>query len=210
MTLKRRDWMLSGSYHIWNTFFGLTRRVSYTGHENVPKEGSVLLVPKHQSFFDIPLEGVFLHDSGRRDAYWVLRDNLPRVLDNWGGIRVVRKKDVLSLPKEERRDGLRRMFEINREAREDTFELYRRGEVIVCHLEGTRYKGRLGEVDMNYIDWTREASNQLEMPIPVIPVGIEYSGRSVNYRCGEPIDLFDDNLKARLSREMSALSNLSG
>ena len=51
-------------------------KVSYQGAENIPESRPALIIPKHQSFFDILFEGIFLSKHCNRYGNWVMKSGL--------------------------------------------------------------------------------------------------------------------------------------
>jgi 1-acyl-sn-glycerol-3-phosphate acyltransferase len=117
MKLKRKNWILDASYPIWNTYFSIIKNVTYEGEEHIPKVGPALVVPKHQSYYDIPLEGILLQNNGRY-GNWIMKGSLPSVLDYWGGIRVARPIDIHSRSRDERRKYMEHIRDQNKHAQE--------------------------------------------------------------------------------------------
>jgi 1-acyl-sn-glycerol-3-phosphate acyltransferase len=206
--------------------------VEYFGLENVPNSGAALVLPKHQYLLDIPLEGIALRNSGRY-GNWVMKNSLPGWLDCLGTIRYVRPDDVKKRVKREKaklddsfkkaymkdvgRGLFEEMKEFNTASNEYSKWLYSQGEIIVSHPEGTRVRGKMGKLWSEFIDLTRDFSNESGINIPVIPMGIEYAGWSgfslrpkIYVRLGKQIDVNSDDLMGIVAFEMAKLSNIGG
>lgn len=112
-------------YQLWRWILKvvavLVYRVSYTGRENIPATGGVLVVSNHQSHFDPPLVGI----GSTRQMSYVARETLFRV-PLFG--RFI--KSVGAIPID--RDG------IGLSGIKESLKLLRRGEMVVIFPEGTR------------------------------------------------------------------------
>lgn len=148
-------------------------RGDYKGAKNLPRPPYVLL-PKHQSMFDIILEGVLLHRTQQICPHYLMKNTLPDWLGLYGGIHVIRQRDAAQ-PGERRRNiaALRRAQQV----------LAEKG-VLVVHPEGTRVLGAVGELQAAglsmIVGWQKDLG-----PIPLIPVGIRYGGQ-IHVRVGTP------------------------
>jgi 1-acyl-sn-glycerol-3-phosphate acyltransferase len=211
--------------------------VKYSGCENIPSVGPALILPKHQYLLDIPLEGLLLRNSGRY-GNWVMKDSLSGWLDCLGAIRYMRPddvkkrveknkprwkleaeergEDVSSYVRKMRRGLIEEMKEFNATSNEYSKWLYGQDEIIVSHPEGTRVRGKLGKMWSDFVDVTRNFSNESGVEIPVIPVGIEYMRRSgvslrskIYVRVGERLDINSDDLMGVVGDEMTRSSGLS-
>jgi 1-acyl-sn-glycerol-3-phosphate acyltransferase len=86
-----------------NIIYGLSRmvmplryKVEFEGAENLPKEGPVLLLAKHQRLDDIPLGLMVLQRFCRKDIYCIMKDSLAKwyffgLIVRAGGIPLNRK-----------------------------------------------------------------------------------------------------------------------
>ncbi|MEN6457683.1 MAG: lysophospholipid acyltransferase family protein [Thermoguttaceae bacterium] len=129
----------------------LVYRVRFTGQENIPKRGGVLVVSNHQSHFDPPLVGV---GSSRRMNY-VARQTLfdfgpfGRFLKSVGAIPLDREGTGLSGIKE----ALRRL---------------KRGEMVLIFPEGTRSRdGQLGVLRPGF------TTLAVRSRAAILPVGVD-------------------------------------
>src|ERR1043166_3036319 len=145
----------------------------YAGAENLPRPPYVL-VPKHQSMIDIILEGVLIYRTQHVYPHYLMKNTLPDWLGLYGGIHVVRQRDV-SQTSERRRNiaALRRAQQA----------LAKKG-IRVIHPEGTRVAGAVGELQAaglaTIVGWQKDLG-----PIPLVPVGIHYGGQ-IHVRVGTP------------------------
>ena len=112
-------------YQLWRRLLKLVAvlvyRVGYSGRENIPASGGVLIVSNHQSHFDPPLVGI----GSRRQMNYVARRTLfqiplfGRFIHSVGAIPIDREGIGLSGIKE-------------------SLKLLKRGEMVLIFPEGTR------------------------------------------------------------------------
>lgn len=225
MQLKRKNPFYNLSCAAVSVFMYLYHNIEFSGAENIPKKGPALLLSKHQSIQDILLEGTFLQNNCGRQGNWVMKSGLPLFFDYLGGIKVKRSQDVKKYIRKNKIKGMerRRLFEETREYNQDAMDyvgrLYRRGEIVVVHPEGTRSeKGRMKpleeELVVPLLNFTKEIQEKYGIKIPVILAGIEYSSiwrpRSKVYlRAGKPLDITQPNIVQIIEQEIRKLSNLS-
>lgn len=148
-------------------------RADYKGRERLPKPPYVLL-PKHQSMFDIILEGVLIYQTQHLFPHYLMKHTLPDWLGLYGGIHVVRQRDVPESGDRRRNvAALRRAKQV----------LAEKG-ILVVHPEGTRSRGTIGQLQEAGIGmiagWQKDIG-----PIPMVPVGIRYDGQ-IHVRVGVP------------------------
>jgi 1-acyl-sn-glycerol-3-phosphate acyltransferase len=145
----------------------------FKGYENLPPPPYVLL-PKHQSMFDIILEGVLLYRGQKLFPHYLMKHSLPDWLGLYGGIPVVRQRDA-GQSGDRRRNvaALRRAQQV----------LADKG-VLVVHPEGTRLRGAIGPLQPAGLamiaGWQKDLG-----PLPLVPVGIRYD-RQIHVRAGAP------------------------
>jgi 1-acyl-sn-glycerol-3-phosphate acyltransferase len=151
------------------THFG----ADYKGGHRLPPPPYVLL-PKHQSMFDIILEGVLIYHTQRIFPHYLMKQSLPNWLGLYGGIHVVRQRD--NPESSERRKNvaaLRRAKDV----------LAKKG-ILVVHPEGTRCRGAIGPLQEAgigmIVGWQKDIGR-----IPLVPVGIRYD-RQIHVRVGAP------------------------
>lgn len=154
----------SRAQHSWGyrLLYGPTRRicqvfavglyqVRYTGRENIPSEGGVLVVANHQSHLDPPLVGM----GCMRPINYLARESLFRV----PVLReIMRLFDTIPL----RREGLAL------EGIKETLRRLRRGEMVLIFPEGTRCRdGQVGPFRPGF------TTLALRSGASILPVGIE-------------------------------------
>jgi len=145
----------------------------FKGAENLPEPPYVLL-PKHQSMFDIILEGVLVYRTQCRFPHYLMKQTLPSWLGLYGGIHVVRSRDgAQSQDRRKNLLALRRAQQV----------LADKG-VLVVHPEGTRVHGAVGPLEpagiSMIVGWQKDLGR-----IPLVPVGIRYQGQ-MHLRVGVP------------------------
>ncbi|RME31468.1 hypothetical protein D6789_02635 [Candidatus Woesearchaeota archaeon] len=217
MYLRRSDALFTVARTVTSLCLKAYHCVELEGLEHIPTRGAALMLPKHQHYEDILLEGLALQQRGRK-ASWVMASYLPKPLVLLGGIPFIRLKDIKgrlrSLEKEERRRILEDTKRHNQESLDYVAWLYGRGEIVVVHPEGTTTgaRGRMLPVRPDFIRHAYDVQERLGIEIPVIPVGLQYYGprrpRSrVAVRVGRPLALSRD-VGCLVEREIARLSGL--
>lgn len=180
--------------------------------ENIPKEGPALILPKHRSRVDIPLEAIAIYEATGRHANYIMRSFLlNRFYEKLGGIPLVRPKDLHKLPKDRRKEYFKKAHDINDKARDYMNWLYSRNELMVVHPEGERRKDNTKPKNSFYTKFVQYVRSK---QIPIIPVGIAYEElhrpRSKVYiRVGSPINLDHDNINAAVEEIYNRIKHLS-
>ena len=129
----------------------LVYRVHYTGRENIPASGGVLVVSNHQSHFDPPLVGI----GSRRRMNYVARESLFSfppfgwLLRSVGAIPI--NRDGLGL------SGIK-----------ESLKLLKKGEMVLIFPEGTRTRD--GEIGRFHAGFTTLAARSNAV---ILPVAIE-------------------------------------
>ncbi|MBW3011237.1 1-acyl-sn-glycerol-3-phosphate acyltransferase [Candidatus Woesearchaeota archaeon] len=91
---ERRKSVFDVSEAVCRGVFDTLFHVEFHGVENVPREGPVLLFPKHQAYRDIIYEGILIRTRTGRHAYWIMADYLPDLLGMYGAVKIKRPKDL--------------------------------------------------------------------------------------------------------------------
>lgn len=155
LELPRSGWI----HPFLKTFFGLLLhllfRVRAEGRENIPRQGSCILVVNHQSYIDGLFVSMFLKNSFlRRTYYYAKRKHVINRVFEW----LARHCNVIIV--DVGRDvqlSLQRMAQAVRE-----------GGNLLIFPEGTRSPdGQIGEFKSTF------AALALELQVPVIPVAIQ-------------------------------------
>ena len=165
------------------------------GVENLPRQGPLVLMPKHQRWEDIPLLGL----AAPWPLYYVAKQELfIHPLSRWfitalGGIPLNRQRPLKSRPAIRVLQGL---LEV--------------GERVVLFPEGTYYRGQMGAGRVGLLRLLRS-----RVQVTYLPVGIRYGERSVRetveIRFGNAISE-DPSVPAEafLERIMGEIARLSG
>lgn len=159
-----------------------------------------VLLPKHQSNWDIILEGMLLKETIGRYGHYVMKDSLPKFFEYLGGIPVLRARDLLKIKdKEERRAYTLAAREKSNRKDEMVINLLANEEIYVCHVEGKRYYQQSSKIPLKNINALLNIQKEVGRPIPFIPLDIKYedlnkSGSSIILSVGKPITVPDDGL----------------
>ena len=194
-------------------------RLSVEGGHHLPREGPGLLLPKHCAYRDPLVEGVLLYRIARRYATYIMKVGVWGVSEWCGGLKVVRPKDVRRIAdRQQRRAEIARARAANQQMQDYLDRLYRHGELVVSHPEGTRYRDELGPLKKEVIEHLVQAEKRWGMRVPLIPIGLEYEsytrpGARVYFRVDEPLyaDSFTNinELMDHLGKRLRILSGLA-
>jgi 1-acyl-sn-glycerol-3-phosphate acyltransferase len=154
-------------------------RTRIEGAEHLPREGSALLLVKHRATRDTLLLAWLLYHHTRRTANYVMKRGAaglpPGLVEAFGGIPVIRAKDVLRLQtRGERKALLARARTREQEVRRYLARLYAHDEVIVVYPEGMFYPHRLGPLDGGAVRQIFALEAASAKAVPVIPIGTAY------------------------------------
>ncbi len=168
----------------------------------LPDQGTVIILPKHQYWTDIPLVSFvirpLLYFVAKRElfAYPLVRNYLSLL----GGLPVDRQQTLRTL------HSFRFLV-----------SLLRSGEKIVIFPEGTYYRERVGLGRSRLLQMILNFQDELKYKIPFVPVGIRYGERvgwrrRVEIRIGHPIFAEKESdaifLTHRVMEEIGRLSGL--
>ncbi len=186
------------------TFLPLWYRPKITGRENLPETGPVVIVAKHQRFFDIPLTGMAL---GPVFPCYVAKHDLfsTRTL-NWfisalGGVPLNRDRPESHLTTFRR---LRRLIQTDC--------------LVVLYPEGTYVPGQVGPARVGMIDLMLKFQQKSGRVLQFVPLGIRYT--KLAWRTAVDLDFGrprlasgpaeSQELTLALSRDLVALTGLPG
>jgi 1-acyl-sn-glycerol-3-phosphate acyltransferase len=168
-------------YQLWRNLLKLIAvlvyRVRYSGRDNIPATGGVLIVSNHQSHFDPPLVGI----GSRRQMNYVARESLFSFPPFGWFLR-----SVGAIPID--RDGL------GLSGIKESLKLLKRGEMVAIFPEGTRTKdGEIGPFRAGFTTLAAR-SNACILPVAiegafqVWPKGKRFPGLGkISVRYGQPI-----------------------
>lgn len=180
--------------------FSTLYRIKVYETSPLPKEGPLIILPKHQYWTDIPIISLafkpLLYFVAKRELfnYPIVREYLSLL----GGIPLDRKRTLRSL------DSFRFLI-----------TLLKSGEKIVIFPEGTYYRGGVGPGKSRLLQMILRVQEELKLKIPFLPVGIRYGERKgwrkeVEVSIGSP--LFGEKESEAVSmteRAMEEISRLS-
>lgn len=136
-------------------------QVQVQGLQHLPEKGPVLLIPKHQQWWDVPLLGTFIP----RPLFFLAKQELfsKRIsrfyIRNLGGIAIDRTNPLRSL------NTFRSLF-----------PLLKRGSFLVLFPEGTYFRQTMGPGKWRLIRLIISLQQKQGLqPIPFVPVGIRYA-----------------------------------
>lgn len=183
-------------------YFNARYNLNFEGE--LPKPPFVLL-PKHQKHQDIILEGLFIHDRLGVPAYWIMRPlPLRPILEAYGGIMIARAREIKK-GKYVKEAGK----EINQKAIQKTSEVLEKGEIVVIHPEGTRSPNKMRPIKIAKDSVIDRIIKEQNGDLPFVPLGIEYEGKNIYLRSGEPIFTKETGeLENKISTELQILSNI--
>ena len=224
MKLKRNYFFHGIARNFTNLYIKTYHDTNILGAEHIPKQGPALIIPKHQSMKDIPLEGYILDKYVKRNGNWIMRPfPAQKFFELIGGIYVIReedvKKDIKNIEnrrseqgKLQRRSILEKAKQTNDKAVEYMKWLYQNNELVVMHAEGTRNYGAMNPINMTLVDDTNQLRKELGIKIPLILMGIDYENvnkfrSNVNVTI-ERLDWDTPNLKQAISSGLERLSGL--
>ncbi len=203
--------------------YGIEGGVIESGEENLPRSGPALILNKHS--YDGDSFGLFevIRKRGGNASY-----TLKAELNNWitkiGGIKLARYREIRKY-RQHSRALAEKALEKNNESIEHMKWLYRKGEIIVSHPEGTTYPDKVGKIGIDAVFMSAaEAQLEIDQEIGVVPVGHRIDSApsrenpvTVHLRIGTPFPISDfmdgagldeDGLVQRVTESLSALSDI--
>ncbi|MBN2141844.1 1-acyl-sn-glycerol-3-phosphate acyltransferase [Candidatus Woesearchaeota archaeon] len=134
---KKKEWAYNMVRRLTSLILWTFCRTDYKCMENLEglEEKGFLLLPRHSSAIDIPLEAAFLHEALGRQAYYIMKSSLPSILSYVGGISLKRTKDF---KKEKDVNWRKKSLMEKRHVDNAMAFLLDKGEIIVSHPDGGR------------------------------------------------------------------------
>lgn len=202
--MDRVNWLCKIGRVAIKAYYGLRYNISYEG--KLPQPPLVIL-PKHQSMHDLPLEAIYIYERSGKLANFIMRP-LPCnfFFEALGGITIARAKEIRkgTYDKEEGKN-------LNQRATEQAIGTMKLGEPLVIHPEGTRSSGSMGNIRIkqdSVLDTILKEQRNYQA-IAFVPLGIEYVKKDIHIRAGEPFFTDDSRaLEERLAKELPKLSGL--
>lgn len=213
---KRNDLLYDIVEGICDAVLSTYYKISYENADrlNDLREEGFVLLPKHQRYIDIPLEGTFLKKIIGRRAYYIMSSSLPRIFEKLGGIGLTRVKDIRK--KSDRRDRKEALDYAQKQKRyvEDVIQyLLERKEIVVIHPEGQRnYKKTASPKKAIILRKLFDIQKRMRKPITFIPLDIFYKSgfrplSSIVLKVGSPIQTNDvKTLEDHLINEIELFS----
>lgn len=191
-------------------------KIRVKGARNIPRQGPVLLLPKHQTYRDIPLESIIIYGQTRRMACYVMRDNLPKWFEYLGSVMSPR---IMDMPREreKKKEWIRHAQNLKKELLRSLTSRLKRGKIVTIHPEMTRNKGFVGEMNAAIVkDLVRYARGS-NLRLAVVPVGINYAAPSrlrsrLEVNIGRALNREEQdtrNIYSVVRKRLSRLSNLN-
>lgn len=199
-------------------------RIRVEGTDRLPREGPALLLVKHRATRDTLLLAWLLHRHTGRTANYVMKQGAaglpPRLMKAFGGVPVIRAKDVLRQRSRAAREALlARAQAREREVRAYLAWLYAQDELVVVYPEGMFYPHRLGPLDGGAVRQLFSLEATSPLTVPIIPIGTVYAHPNrlcsqATFRVGSLQHARDypssSAMMAALRAQLAALSGLTG
>ena len=199
-------------------FFATYHHLEYINFDTFPKDGPVILLPKHQSMKDIPLEGAGIRRYAHRSGNWIMRSSLPGILGYVGGIAIPRQKEMMALrrikDRTERENARDMIVEKIEYAKDYSKWLLEQGQIVVIHPEATRVQNRVGQFKAELIHDLISHSKYTSLDTLIIPLGINYEavwqpGSKVTLTLGSPIEYENTKAEDLEDHVMTRIAELS-
>lgn len=200
--MKRNSLVYSLTKKLAQLVFSIFYQMEVSKDQDLPEEGPLVILPKHQYWTDIPIVSLafkpLLYFVAKRELfeYPLIRDYLFLL----GGIPVDRKQTLRTF------DSFKNLL-----------NLLKAGEKIVIFPEGTYFREGVGIGKSRLIQMILRLQEELKRKIPFIPVGIHYGRRvglrrRVEIRIGPPLFAEKESeavsLTERAMEEISLLSQM--
>jgi len=161
--MRRNSFVYITTKKIAQGVFSIFYRIETERKSALPDHGPMIILPKHQYWTDIPIISLafepLLYFVAKKELfkYPLIRDYLFFL----GGLPVDRGQSIRSL------DSFKTLV-----------SLLKAGERIVIFPEGTYFRNEVGSGKSRLLKMILRFQLDLGYPIPFIPVGIRYGGRS--------------------------------
>ena len=217
--IKRQDWSAKMCRGLCSAVLKILYDIEYKNIDRLKQleDKGFVMLPKHQSWLDIPLEGMLLKEAFDRCGNYIMKNSLPKwIFEPLGGISIIREKDMknlvrlymreyaISSPDMNDTEIKRKAFkeavkEANaRKERVYNYEipnLLARNEIIVAHPEGTRYFKQLVKLEPGNINKLLKVQKQIGQQITFVPLEINYEKSRIILNVKNPIQVKDNDLE---------------
>jgi len=181
-----------------------------------------VLLPRHQHWFDIPLDGMLLKRALNRYGNYVMKASLPKIIfEPLGGITIIRQKDLEKLTRKNLYTSILESFpvystslqQLKKKAFKDALKeanhkknrvysyhlpnLLSRDEIIVLYIDGVRLFNKPVEINHSNLKKLQGVQHTLQKPITIVPLDSKYDlvKRTITLTVGRPIEFKKDNLE---------------
>ena len=200
---KRNDFFIDATVLACSLFTSIYYLPSYRNLQRLKplKESGFVLLPNHQSNMDIIFEGITLHKAIQRKGYYVMKNSLPSFLDYLGGIRTIRRKDIVKPEtKDDRKVELERAKKQREYVLDKLHQLLSKEEIVVLHQQGNRAYKKPYEINLPNLKKLLITQTRLGRQIPFVPLTISYEDvlkpmTRVIIDVGNPIQVPDNGLE---------------
>jgi hypothetical protein len=217
--IKRKDWCANFGRGLCSAVLKILYDIEYKNIDRLKQleDKGFVMLPKHQSWLDIPLEGMLLKEALDRCGNYIMKNSLPKwIFEPLGGISIIREKDMKNLVKHYMKEYALSSPEMNdaeikrkafkeavkeanaRKERVYNYEipnLLARNEIIVAHPEGTRYFKQLVKLEPGNINKLLKVQKQMGQQITFVPLEINYEKSRIILNVKNPIQVKDNDLE---------------
>tara|TARA_Y100000310_G_scaffold61961_1_gene57206 strand:- start:8954 stop:9619 length:666 start_codon:yes stop_codon:yes gene_type:complete len=208
--LKRKTIPTYIGVNVSSLILGSTYNISYEHKERLwgLRDKGFVLLPNHQKWIDIPLEGILLKRKLCREGNYIMKGSLPNWLfEPLGGISIIRDKEMMILAG---KYGRRKAIKAAREREDDIYgydipNLLARDEIIITHIEGTRRNEKEVEIGRANVKNIMKSQKAYGEQITFVPLDIKYEEKNITLKIGNPIKVPDggiDELLEHLRNEV--------
>lgn len=195
---------------------GLERvyNVTHSGFDNYQglEDKPVMILAKHQHYFDIPLEAESLRRGAGRKAHFVMKYSLPVWMEELAGVKIFRPKDLKAIEDKQRRREVSKRGKVNNK-RTDAYltGALKESEVILIHPETTRNPYIEGFIPPQMLTYVMELQENSGKEVAFVPLDIHYdnpmaTGSDIEVAVREPVFTEDPSeLEKHLVREIELL-----
>jgi 1-acyl-sn-glycerol-3-phosphate acyltransferase len=221
--IYRRDCLVNMIKPVAELSFKLFLDLIIKNTERLNVDNGYILIPKHQSWWDIPLDNWILKTATDRYATYIMKDSLSRgvgkIFKTMGGITIQRERDLKQLvkkyyleskgdEKQRKLTAINKAKEIIRESEKRVYEydipnLLARDEIIVLYIEGHRNLNRSAKIKPKNVQNLMKSQEIYGKPITFIPLDSEYDQKRITKEVKQPFNANSvDEFVELLTREI--------